>query len=226
MVVYGDSHALMWIPAFEAIAKAAHWKLVVLGKWACPAIRSSVGYHYATGPNASCAAWHAWATRWIDRVKPSLLVVSQADFYYAPMPRGSAPVPFTANAWKDGLDALFTSFTVPSMRVALLGTTPILAQVAPVCLSAHQDDVQACSTSVQSALPSLSTVDRSAAAADQVQYIDTTPWFCSDTCTAIVGGNPVYDISGQHISGFWADYLQNVLAQALGLVHVGAAHST
>ena len=40
MVLYGDSHALMWIPAFDAIAKAEHWRLVVLGKLGCPAARA------------------------------------------------------------------------------------------------------------------------------------------------------------------------------------------
>ena len=36
MVVYGDSHALMWLPAFLCIARSRGWKLVVLGKSACP----------------------------------------------------------------------------------------------------------------------------------------------------------------------------------------------
>ncbi len=37
MVVYGDSHALMWTPAFEAFARSEHLRLVVLGKLGCPA---------------------------------------------------------------------------------------------------------------------------------------------------------------------------------------------
>ncbi len=37
MIEYGDSHAVMWLPALSAIASAAHWRLVVLGKPYCPA---------------------------------------------------------------------------------------------------------------------------------------------------------------------------------------------
>ena len=37
MVVYGDSHALMWLPAFDNIARTAHLRLVILAKPACPA---------------------------------------------------------------------------------------------------------------------------------------------------------------------------------------------
>jgi peptidoglycan/LPS O-acetylase OafA/YrhL len=226
MVVYGDSHALMWIPPLEAIANAEHWRLVVLGKWACPAIRSSVGFENLSGLDTSCDKWHSWATSWINENKPSLLVFSQADFYTTPAPQGSAPRPFTASEWRHGLDALFTSFKVPNMRMVLLGTTPILAQVAPVCLAAHPNAVQACSTPAQSAVPPLSKVDHSTAVAEHVEYVDTTPWFCSNMCTAVIGSNAVYDVSGQHVSGSWAQYLQNVLAQALGLAQVGTGNST
>ena len=37
MVVYGDSYALMWLPAFDNIARTAHLRLVILAKPACPA---------------------------------------------------------------------------------------------------------------------------------------------------------------------------------------------
>ena len=37
IVVYGDSHAPMWIPAFSNFARLEHWRLVVFGKLGCPA---------------------------------------------------------------------------------------------------------------------------------------------------------------------------------------------
>ena len=36
VVLYGDSHANMWLPAFEPIARAHHWKLVLFTKPGCP----------------------------------------------------------------------------------------------------------------------------------------------------------------------------------------------
>lgn len=54
MVLYGDSHALMWLPAFVAIAQAAHWRLIVLGKSDCPAgivtVANPPGIGLAGGP--------------------------------------------------------------------------------------------------------------------------------------------------------------------------------
>jgi peptidoglycan/LPS O-acetylase OafA/YrhL len=219
MVVYGDSHALMWIPAFIGIANAEHWRLVVLGKLGCPAVRLTVlepaGVGLPSGPDNECDAWHTWATNWINKHKPNLLVFSQADYYRLPIANVSPTTPFSAAQWKSGLDGLFRGFRVPKMKMVLLGSTPILARPGPVCLAEHPTEVQVCSTPARLAVPRLAQVDQEAARADHVGYIDTTPWFCSLTCTAIIGDYEVYDATGTHISGVWAKYLQNVLAGAL-----------
>ena len=46
--------------------------------------------------------------------------------------------------------------------MVLLGSTPILPQVAPVCLAAHPSDVQRCSSPASAAVPALTDVDRAA----------------------------------------------------------------
>lgn len=219
MVLYGDSHALMWIPAFEYIADIEHWQLVVLGKYGCPAtvvsIASDPSLGEPVGSDRPCAQWHTWATAWIDRHRPSLLVISQADNYDAPAAPGGTAKPLTAAQWRQGLDRLFTSFHVPGMRVALLGTSPLLARRGPKCLAAHPDDVQFCSSPASVAVSPLYPVDRSVAADQHVQFVDTSPWFCTTVCTAVIGSYEVYDTTGAHVSGAWVSYLRRVLLHAL-----------
>jgi hypothetical protein len=145
-------------------------------------------------------------------------VFSQADNIYGPpVALGSPPVSFTGIQWQRGLDDLFNSFHVPKKRMVFLGTTPELAQPGPVCLAAHPRDVQVCSSPARSSVPPLNQVDRDTALADDVEFIDTIPWFCSRTCTPIIGNYEVYDILGDHVSGAWAQYLEDVIAQGLSL---------
>jgi hypothetical protein len=221
MVVYGDSHALMWIPAFDAIATADHWKLVVLAKYSCPANRVTIRPNPAWGvgdtSDTPCDYWHTWATNWINQHEPSLLVFSQTDVYNTPGPTGSPVVAITGPQWKRGLENLLDSFRVPNMRMVLLGTTPVLAQPGPTCLAAHPNNVQQCSSPASAAVPPLVGIDRAAALDAHVDYIDTVPWFCSRVCSPIIGNLEVYDMWGTHVSGPYTRYLQNVLAQALGL---------
>jgi hypothetical protein len=60
-------------------------------------------------------------------------------------------------------------------------------------------------------------VEEAEATANHVQYVDTVPWFCSSTCPAVIGKYVVYDTSGVHVSSDYAEYIQNALAQSLGL---------
>ncbi len=99
----------------------------------------------------------------------------------------------------------------------MLGAIPTLSEVGVICLAAHPNDVQSCSSRVSSAVPSLSRVDRRTALANHVEYVDTVPWFCSHVCTAVIGGYEIYDQLGTHVSGAWSEYLQNVLALSIGL---------
>jgi hypothetical protein len=49
-----------------------------------------------------------------------------------------------------------------------------------------------------------------------IQYIDTVPWFCSQTCTAEVGNYNVY-MDGIHMNATFARYLEGVLGKAINL---------
>ena len=198
MVVYGDSHTLMWAPAFLAIARAEHWRVAFLMHLSCPATWVEVRVSGCT------RRWHWYASNWINQHHPQLVVISQQDIYLV-----------SAVQWKEGLTRLFASISVPHSHVVLLGTTPTLTQAAPVCLSAHPSNVQICSTSVGRAVPAFAAIDRKAARAAGVGYIDTVPWFCTQICTAVIGSYVVYDAPGFHISQPWALHLREVLWQSL-----------
>jgi len=224
MVLYGDSHALMWLPAFQSIAKSAHWRLVVFARYFCPAEILTVANHPAIGraggPFTQCDKWHAWVVKTINQMKPNLVVVTQESLYQVPGLTGSQAQGFTTPQWELGLTKLLQGITTPNIRKVILGNIPMLPQSGPVCLAAHTDDVQACSAPVQSSVLQLNQAERSTAATEATQYIDPTPWFCSATCTAIIARYGVYQ-DQYHVTGSYAKYLRNALAQALGFPLIG-----
>ena len=219
MVVYGDSHAAMWLPAFDAIAKAAKWRLVILEKWACPANEATIGFFTVPGVSTTCTAWHSWATNWINRHSPDLLVISESDHYVQPGDKA-----FAAASWAQGLAELFASVNLPRDKVMLLGTTPYPPQIASVCLAAHPDEVSRCDTTIEEAGLNFINADEAAAARSQIRYIDSLPWFCATVCPPIVAGHVIYDTGGDHITVDWAEYLEDVLAEALGFPIPHPAH--
>ena len=208
MVVLGDSHALMWLEALNAIAKQAHWKLVDLGKPGCPAElvtpKNPPGIGPAGGPYTICDTWHSWAIGWINQAKPNLVVVTQeSDQFY-----------FSASQWQKGMVSLLKDIKPPRTRKVILGNIPVLPADGPTCLAAHTDDVSACSASRAVAVSPFTQVERNAARLAGAGYIDTTPWFCSATCTAIIGHYNVY-LDQKHLTATYSMYLRSVLARAL-----------
>jgi peptidoglycan/LPS O-acetylase OafA/YrhL len=215
MVVYGDSHALMWLPAFNGVAEAAHWRLIVLGKSDCPAALIAADNPPGVGtpgaPYASCAAWHRWAVTMIQRLHPDLLVISTQDRgWYGPQ-------------WHAGLTNLYSAVIPSSRRVIYLGNIPQLSQAGPTCLGQHPGDVQACSAPVGVTRPPLAQMDRAVTAAAGAEYVDPYRWFCSTICTAVIGHYDVY-LDRYHVTAAYGAYLQNALADSLDLGTVPASH--
>jgi hypothetical protein len=157
----------------------------------------------------ACDDWHTWAVRTINRLAPSMLVVSQDSDYTAPGPKT-----FTATQWGNGLTKLFGSITSPHTDKIFLGNIPLLTQSPPTCLSAHLDSVGACSVPVARAYRPFDKVEFSVTQSLHVRYVDPTPWFCSTLCTAIVGTYDVY-MDRFHVTATYATYLQRALAAAL-----------
>jgi peptidoglycan/LPS O-acetylase OafA/YrhL len=219
LVVYGDSHAVMWLQAFNAIAARAHWRLVVLAKEACPAefitVTDPPGLRQPGGPYLECNQWHRWAVRWINEHHPNMVVVSQRSLYLVPSSSGRAAVYGSAAQWERGLQAMLDAVTVPGVEKVVLGNIPERANAAPTCLSEHSADVQACTTPVAQSIPvAYNAAEERAAAATGAQYLGVVPWFCSSVCTDVIKGFLVY-IDEFHVSSTYAQYLEVVLGRAL-----------
>jgi len=220
MVVYGDSHAAMWAPALQWIAKTAHWRLVILSKSFCPASPVTIANPAALGapntPDVACDRWHTWATRWINRHRPQVLVVTQMSIYQFPVAHAASAVWPSDEQWRQGLVDLYASLTDKSTRNVILGDIPVPSAPGPPCLALHPNDVQACTTPAERAIPKTNAVEESAAKSLGVYYIDTVPWLCSASCPAIIDKYIMY-FDQVHIGATGARYLQVVLGDALHL---------
>ncbi len=221
IVLYGDSHAVMWLQAFDAIAKTSHMRLVILAKEDCPAgfvtVSDPPGLRQADGPYTECDQWHDWVATWINAHRPQVLVVSQRSLYTAPAVSDGNPAYVTPARWQQGLAALFSAIAVPRIQNIVLGNIPGLGQSAPTCLSAHSHDVQACSQTLAKAqAATYNAAQRNASLASGARYIDVTGWFCSSICTAIIDHYVVY-MDPFHVTSTYAQHLETVLGQALHL---------
>jgi hypothetical protein len=214
VVLYGDSHALMWAQAIDDIALRAEWKFVLLAKAGCPVdmlpYTDPVGFNSPGGTWAACAQWHQFALDRINRLDPDLVIVTQSTH---PAPGGRA---YTAAQWQGGLEDTLRLMTGPRTRKVVLGNIPYLPQAGPNCLARHLDDVQACSGPSSLSRTPQDRAERAAARTTGAQYIDLSPWMCATSCTAIVGNYEVYADS-YHLTITYARFLEEVVNDTLRL---------
>jgi hypothetical protein len=208
MILYGDSHSEMWFQTVDDIAEAAHWKLWYLGKEACPVELLPMAGN--PGEYSQCDQWHSFAIDQINRVRPNVVIVSQ-EYHDAPGYRA-----YSDDQWRAGLVKFFSSITVPGVQFDVIGNIPRLPNDPVECLDVHPDDVPACSAPTAKSLNPYGKAEEQAVQSVGGHYVDVTPWFCSATCTAVIGNYQVY-VDQAHVMGSYATFLGGVMAPALQL---------
>ena len=210
MVLDGDSHAGMWFRAIDDIAISEHWKLVLLFKPACLAGLLPTHPPRVFGQvSTSCNQWHRFAINRINHINPNLLIVTQ---YIGQTPKG---VEYTPAQWERGLRLFFQQIRAPKAVRVVLGDIPTAG--GPDCLAAHVHNVQACAGAP---LIAYNQAERRAAEAEGARYISVTPWFCSNTCSSVIGNYDVY-FNTIHVAVGYSRFLEGVLGEALDLQSSG-----
>ena len=81
VVLFGDSHALQWLPALTGPARRQGWRVVTLTKAACPPAQILSGRKEAIA-GESCERWREKALRWIRTNKPEVALLAGGSRIY------------------------------------------------------------------------------------------------------------------------------------------------
>lgn len=222
VALYGDSHAAMWFEVINLIASLSHWRLLVLAKGDCPVLalpfKNPPGVNPSNGAFVACDRWHSFALDRLRSVRPDVVVLTQdAEL-------GPGGVPHSPAQWHEATVRAITQLPVPASHVIILGNIAQASTSGPECLSLHPDDVQSCSGPNSPYFEVRNNAERQAAAASGARYVDMVPWFCSTTCTDVVGRyQPYWD--PYHVTATYSMVLGQVLSYSIDLPAFSAPHS-
>ncbi|MFC3737580.1 SGNH hydrolase domain-containing protein [Paractinoplanes deccanensis] len=211
VVLYGDSHAGMWLPAMKEIAERRHWRLQFFGKPACPTPKITFWNQQESRVFTECDRFRSYVAAHVASARPELVVVTNASFSHK---RGRG-VPITPEQWRAGLAETLRTLRQAADHVVVLGDIPVLDQSGPECLSAHVADISACFTSRTAATARVWNAAESAAArATGAGYVSVLPWLCTTVCTPVIGNVGVYR-NRFHLTATYARMMNGVLEEAL-----------
>lgn len=201
IVVFGDSHAQMWMPAILRMAQRDGWTVVPLVKQRCIP-------RTWTDRSGECASWYRWARRQVTRLRPQVtLIVTSWASTFAPR-RAISPV-----------DSLSVTTHKSSARVIVVGDAPGQRREPVDCLLARHATMKTCTS--QPPAPALQTTAAIAANARKrgIGFVATEGWFCARgsrkrlLCPLVIDRTIAYMDRG-HISQTYALRLASIFRAA------------
>jgi SGNH domain (fused to AT3 domains) len=199
VVLFGDSHALMWLPAMDSVAKTDQFRLVLLWKGDC-----SVA-NVVNPPTQNCPTFRTASIKVINSLHPVAVVLGEK----------TTGTDITSAMWQAGLTQSIKKIKSKSVVME----DPVFFNDAIFdCLAANPTSVQKCATPAPNpAYPGQQAAEQAAAKATHSTYIKTWQWFCTTTCSPIVAGMAVYS-DHEHVTASYSTYLSDDLKIALSKV--------
>ena len=193
VALVGDSKALQWITAIDAIGKERGWRVITHTKSTCAFTEADVlrnGKPYET-----CNEWNDAVTALLLEQKPALVITSQNASTAAPAGSGSSEG--TSEVMQAGLEERWTQLQDAGITVATLTNNAAPGDEVYECVAQHPDQLSTCAFE-----PKYGTaaVQRAAAAATGVPVLDLSEMICpGGMCPAVIGDVLVYR-QGSHLT--------------------------
>jgi len=218
VVLFGDSHAMMWGPAMDVAAKRRGWRLVTLAKQGCtiamvPIYNAPLGRHYD-----ECDTWRARTLRRIvTKEKPDLIVVDSVSRYEV-MHGDSRSGPYSAESLRaltDGTARMLRRLRATRAPVAIMAATPTAPTNVPACVSGALDDLEKCAFALAGSVKGPPVNADAAAQAGGVAVVNPLPVLCpGGRCPAVIGDVLVYR-DNNHITATYSRTLGPWLSRRL-----------
>jgi peptidoglycan/LPS O-acetylase OafA/YrhL len=210
LVLIGDSHALMWMPAVLELAWQDGWAVVPLLRTGCMPNR----WVTSEGPS-SCRAWYRWAINEVRVLHPRITLVGGSI--------GERPST-AVQAAADGTIAMARALKrIGAGAVVVIGDPEGLSVSPTDCLLSRHASMATCTATWPPA--TLRPYDRVAATTKRlgIGFIATRGLFCFERrCPAVIGNTIVY-WDNSHITVAYA--VQIASAFRTGFLRAAAAAS-
>jgi peptidoglycan/LPS O-acetylase OafA/YrhL len=214
LVLFGDSHAQMWLPTILEMAKRDGWRVMPIFKEGCT-VRTWSGVQKVQG----CPQWYRWAQKQVRTIKPDATVI--AARYLLDTPGTPPNMDVVTQTFTDLVGGLKKS----SKRVLVLGDVFGETKQPVDCLLASNANMDRCSGQLDP--------DR-LAAYQQVQtttvnagggFIDSKGWLCAlNRCPVVIGRTVAY-LDNSHLTETYARQLGSPFRAAFRQASRAAASS-
>jgi peptidoglycan/LPS O-acetylase OafA/YrhL len=201
VVLFGDSHAMHWFPALNALAKEHNWRLVGFSKAGCPPAEV---HRYNRALRREYSECDTWRERTLERIveeeRPSMVLTSMLNPYRVMEDGEQLDSKASEKALEEGYVSTLRKLRRSGAEVVVIRDVPHTHKDIPECVSEALDHLQECAIPRSKAFNYPPVNARAATKVEGVHLIDPTPVLCFEkTCPAVIGDTLVYR-NGDHLT--------------------------
>ena len=212
IVVVGDSHALMWVPALELLGEDQGFEVVPLIKFGCTPFDLAQRIDPGEGAFEACTDYRGWVLEQIAELRPERVLVSSRAYPGASM-LGDSSGP----AWTGAVQRFVEAVQARGPVVTVLGDVSLLATDPARCLLADGATMADCTLPMHPGVRALNQAVRRGARRAGATYADVNRLVCVEGRCPFVVDRVVTYHDGQHISRTWARRVAVELGRMLEL---------
>jgi peptidoglycan/LPS O-acetylase OafA/YrhL len=219
VVLFGDSHAQQWQPAFTDAGDYAHWRVVNWTKSGCPPQELTVFDTQLNAMYTGCDTWRALTLRRIAALNPTVVVVAGSDNEAA---ANVSPAAY-ANAT---VSTIRTLEQTTHAKIVYLEDTPYPGYDVAGCVAAHLEDVKSCNLPLSRAYTYPArhqAVNQALQRLGGVTLVNPADWMCADNVCPAVVGNLLTFRDTSHLSVEFSEWLTPMITSLLDELQPGHA---
>ena len=214
IVLYGDSHASMWMSALDVIAKKNGYKVRLFAKLACPLIEVPIWSYQLNKPFNECNQWQQKVYPLIAALAPEIIIVT--DQWKPAVVDGKKSDFDTPFMWEKEFPAAMVRISKMAKKVFVLGNNPSLTQDPVDCASKPNVSLALCSAGrTQADNAKYNGIEAKATKAVGGTYIDTVAWACTDSLCPLVINSKLAYFDQWHFSESYVKFLTPALESKL-----------
>jgi peptidoglycan/LPS O-acetylase OafA/YrhL len=200
IVLLGDSHAWMWLPAIVEMARRDHLAVVPLLRLGCTPVR-----WMGRERDAGCDAWYRWAVQQVGTLRPALILVT-----------GSLSKKPSASERAGVANLTSAARTLRRLgKVVVIGDPEGLERAPVDCLLSRHASMAACATTWPSQRFEVGDEVARQARAVGAGFLATRPLLCYErTCPAVIGRTIAW-ADDNHVSGTYSAWVAPAFRAAL-----------
>ena len=216
IVLYGDSHASMWMSAIDVIGKKHGYKVHLFAKLACPLVEVAVWSYQLNRPFTECTQWQQKVYPLIQSLNPEIIIVT--DQWKPAVVYGKKSDFDTPFMWEKEFPIAISRVAKMAAKVFVIGNNPSLTQDPVDCASKPRVNLALCSAGrTQADNAKFNGIEAKATKSVGGTYIDTVAWACTASLCPIVIANTLAYFDQWHFSESYVKRLTPALEQRLKL---------